>query len=151
MVRALTVLSKGFVALVAGAVVGFVGTVMHRASPPWGLVGVLALVAASAVTARAWDRWVTWTAYTVGLSVTVLALTQYGPGGDVLVPDGKAIGWVWVLGSIGLAMGVALLPGRWFTDRRPRHAAGSAAGFTAWPQPDLQPAVRPDESGPRDS
>jgi hypothetical protein len=116
-VRVLAALGKVLATVAAGVVVGAVGTVMHRASPPWGLVGALALALAAAVTARAWDSWSTWLGYLAGLFATVQTLGQTGPGGDVLVPQGDAIGWVWVIGSLVLALAVVALPKRWFDDR----------------------------------
>lgn len=127
--RLLTVLGKAVVTVAAGVTVGAVGTVMHRASPPWGLVGTLALVLAAAVTARAWAGWGTWFGYVAGLAVTVLAMSQSGPGGDVLVPAGQVTSWVWLVSALALALAVGSLPAGWFTDRhrrRGRHAAGSA-------------------------
>ena len=52
--------------------------------------------------------------YALGLVVTVQVLSQTGPGGDVLVPDGPgSVGVarvVWVLGSIAVLVVAALLP-----------------------------------------
>jgi len=104
-------------ALLLGVLVGTLGTVLHRSITPWGVVICLALVAAAAITVRAWAGFGTLVGYAVGLVVTVLLLTQRGPGGDTLAPDGQAIGWVWVLGSIAATILVALLPPRLFDDR----------------------------------
>ena len=108
---------KAALTLVLGVVVGAVGTVVHRADAPWGLVGALALVACAAVTARAYGGWLAWGGYAAGLFVTVQALAGTGPGGDQLVPADGARGWVWVLGSAGLALAVTALPRRLFDDR----------------------------------
>jgi hypothetical protein len=104
-------------ALVLGVVVGTLGTVLHRSIPPWGVVVCLALALAAAVTMRAWTGFGALLGYTVGLVVSVQLLTQRGPGGDTLVPDGQAIGWVWVLGSIVATIVAALLPRAMFDDR----------------------------------
>ncbi len=109
-------LGRAVGALALGLLVGAVGTVVHRAYQPWGMVGALVLVLSAAVTARAWSGWVTWVAFTGGLFLAVQVLAQHGPGGDVLVPAGT-IGWVWVLGSIAVAVLVAVLPRRLFVDR----------------------------------
>ncbi|HEY0117607.1 MAG TPA: hypothetical protein VGC04_02380 [Cellulomonas sp.] len=121
------VLGKAVATLVLGLVVGAVGTVMHRWHEPWGVVACLALVVAAAVTSRAWAGWPTWIAYAGGVFFAVQALSQTGPGGDVLIPSGQVIGWVWVIGSIGLALVIGLLPARLFRDKpRGRRRATSA-------------------------
>ena len=110
--------------LVLGVVVGALGTVMHRSIPPWGLVICLALAFAAAITARAWGGLVALAGYAIGLFVAVQVLAQKGPGGDTLVPDGQAIGWWWVLGSIAVTIVAGVLPRALFDDRprarRPR-------------------------------
>lgn len=110
-------------ALLLGAVVGAVGTVMHRSTRPWGVVVCLLLVLAAAVVVRAWGGWVASVGLLVGLFATVQVLSGRGPGGDVLVPADGAIGWVWAVGSLGVALAAALAPRAWFADvplrRRP--------------------------------
>lgn len=128
-----TVLGKAVATLVLGLVVGAVGTVMHRWHEPWGVVLCLVLVVSGSVTARAWSGWPTWVTYAGGVFFAVQAMSQTGPGGDVLVPSGQAIGWVWVVGSIGLALATGLLPARLFRDesrgRRPeQQAVGAGPG-----------------------
>lgn len=112
-------------ALLLGGLVGTLGTVMHRSIPPWGVVVCLVLAFVAAVTVRAWAGFVALTGYAVGLVVSVQVLAQSGPGGDTLVPDQQAIGWVWVLGSIAVTIAAALLPRSLFDDR-PRRARASA-------------------------
>jgi hypothetical protein len=110
-------------AVLLGVVVGAVGTVLHRSIRPWGVVVCLLLVLAAAVTARAWAGWVASVGLLVGLFATVQVLSGRGPGGDVLVPADGAIGWVWAVGALLVALGVALAPRSWFADvplRRPR-------------------------------
>lgn len=100
--------------LALGVLVALVGTGVHRASPPWGLVLALLVVASAGVLARAWVGWTG--LLTVGMAVvtTVAVLAGRGPGGDVLVAL-DALGVVWYGG--GAAVGVAaLLPRRWFAD-----------------------------------
>ena len=132
----LATLGKAVLTLACGVLVGAVGTVMHRASPPWGLLGTLVLALTASVTARAWAGWVTWVGYLGGLFFAVQAMAQTGPGGDLLVPAGEAIGWVWVVGSLALALGVGLLPGRLFTDG---HASPVGPAVPA------EPPAAPDE------
>lgn len=112
------------VALVAGAVMGMLGTVVHRyelggwpVGVALGLLGVLA----AAVAARA-------IAGGGGLLLAVLAvvvITQamafLRPGGDVLVTN-EVISYVWLFGAPLMCIAAAFLPARWFADgegRRP--------------------------------
>jgi hypothetical protein len=120
------------VTLVLGVVVGTLGTVMHRSIQPWGVVICLVLAFAAAITARAWGGLVALAGYAIGLFVSVQVLAQKGPGGDTLVPDGQAIGWVWVLGSIVVTILVGVLPRGLFDDRpRPRAAGPELAGASS--------------------
>ncbi len=99
-----------------GVLVGVVGTVLHRSAPPWGLALCLALVLSSTVLVRAWAGLLPVVAYAVGWLVVVQGMSLSGPGGDVLVPAGDALGYVWGLGGM-VVVGVAcFLPGRWFRD-----------------------------------
>ncbi|WP_456787851.1 DUF6113 family protein [Cellulomonas sp. P5_C5] len=125
-------------ALLLGVVVGALGTVLHRSIPPWGVVICLTLAFVAAVTVRAWTGFVALAGYAVGLLVTVQLLTQQGPGGDVLAPDGQAIGWVWVLGSIAVTAVAAVLPRGLFDDtpRSPRTPTSSHAPRTPTAGPD---------------
>lgn len=129
---------RGLVALVLGAFVAVVGTVMHRAVVPWGLVLGLALVLCTAVATRAWGGWVTFVGYAAGVLFVVPVLAQTGPGGDVLVPAGDSLGLWWILGS-ALAIGVAAFaPRSLFSDepREPRRRR--AAAEPPAPAPDEQ-------------
>ena len=124
--------------LVLGAVVGALGTVEHRSAPPWGLVLVLLLVLAGAVTVRAWGGLVALLAYAVAWGAVVFALSMRGPGGDVLIPGGTAswtvLGQIWILGAWLPIAASAFLPSRWFQDaQRQRAGAGAviAAGVEA--------------------
>jgi hypothetical protein len=151
--------------IVLGVVVGAVGTVMHRATRPWGLVLCLVLVASAALVARAWGGRRAWAGYVVAASATVWLLSTQGPGGDVLVPAHQAIGWVWIFGVPVVAILVALLPAALFDDRlrppRAGHEAAVEAPAAPWPpasgsvaqaQPDLPatpgrgPAIPPGTS-----
>ncbi|WP_421732632.1 hypothetical protein [Cellulomonas sp.] len=123
--------------LLLGTVVGTLGTVMHRSIQPWGVVVCLALAFVAAVTVRAWAGLVALAGYAVGLVVSVQVLSQRGPGGDVLVPDGQGLGWVWVLGSIVVTIVAGVLPGRLFDDRprapRPHQVSAHPDGPDAAP------------------
>lgn len=123
-------IGKAVLTLVLGVVVGLMGTVMHRSIQPWGLVLSLLLVLAAAVTERAFGGLVTWIGFALGLGTAILALSQTGPGGDVLVPAGQKIGLVWLVGAGVVAVVAMLLPGKWFSDvplpARPREPALTA-------------------------
>ncbi|WP_426594586.1 hypothetical protein ACPPVS_03430 [Cellulomonas sp. McL0617] len=108
-------LGKTVLTVVAGFVVGAIGTIMHRSLQPWGLVLSLALVLAAATTVRAFGGLVAWIGFVVALGATELVLSQKGPGGDVLLPSGQTIGLVWIGGSIVLAVVAMLLPRGWFS------------------------------------
>ena len=143
------VAGKAVATLVLGLVVGIVGTVMHRWHEPWGVVLCLALVVAGSLTSRAWAGWPTWVTYAGGVFFAVQALSQTGPGGDVLIPSGQLIGWVWVLGSIGLSLATGLLPARLFRDAPPVAAPSEAptAAVGAGPEQAPRPGPEPDEPG----
>ncbi|GEN79634.1 hypothetical protein [Actinotalea fermentans] len=103
----------GSVAL--GLVVGVVGTGVHRANDPWGLVLAYGTVLAAAVLTRAWGRARAMVAYTLALAAMVLAMGFVRPGGDVLITD-EGIGYAW-LAAPALVLVVAVLPARWFSDQ----------------------------------
>jgi hypothetical protein len=76
----------------------------------------LALVLSSTVLVRAWAGLLPVVGYAVGWLVVVQAMSLTGPGGDVLVPAGDSLGYVWGLGGM-VVIGVAcFLPSRWFRD-----------------------------------
>ncbi|MGV8965897.1 MAG: DUF6113 family protein [Cellulomonas sp.] len=107
-------LLRWFGALLLGGLVGAAGTVMHRAFMPWGVAGCLALVVASAVLARAWAGLPGLAAYGIGWVVLVQVLSLTGPGGDVLIPAGQVIGYVWIVGGMLMIAVAAFAPRRWF-------------------------------------
>ncbi len=115
---------------VLGAVVGVLGTVLHRSVPPWGLVLCLFLVLAGAVTVRAWGGLIALLAYAVAWGGVVFLLSMRGPGGDVLIPGGTAswtiLGQIWILGAWLPIAAAAFLPSRWFRDAPPQ-ASGLAS------------------------
>jgi len=102
--------------LLLGLVVATVGTVMHRAIAPWGLVLGILVTLSAATFARAWEGLSGSLALAGAWFLTVLVLWQVGPGGDVLVPDIGPWGSIWILGG-ALAAGLpALAPASWFAD-----------------------------------
>jgi hypothetical protein len=99
-----------------GVAIATIGTALHRSAPPWGMAMCLAVVLTSTVVVRAWAGLLPVIGYAVGWLGVVQVLSLSGPGGDVLVPAGDALGYVWGLGGM-VAIGVAcFLPGRWFRD-----------------------------------
>lgn len=110
------VVLRGLGAVLLGVVVGAVGTVLHRSTRPWGVVVCLLLVLAASVAARAWAGWVASLGLLVGLFVSIEVLASGGPGDDVLMPAGDSFGWVWAVGALLVALGVAVAPRAWFAD-----------------------------------
>lgn len=113
------VLRRAVAALAAGLVAGALGTVMHRAVRPWGLVLCLLLVLVVVLTSRAWAGWFGYVAATGGAVVAVQVLSAGGPGGDVLVPATDLWGWAWAIGVLVAAAVAGLVPRRWVEDERP--------------------------------
>jgi Family of unknown function (DUF6113) len=99
-----------------GVLIGVVGTVLHRSLPPLGMVLCLAVVLSSTVVVRAWAGLLPVIGYAVGWLVAVQTMSLAGPGGDVLVPAGDWLGYVWGLGGMVLIGVACFLPGRWFRD-----------------------------------
>lgn len=102
--------------LLIAVVVGVVGTVMHRSSQPWGLVLALALVLTSSVLVRAALGRTYVLVELAGLLLVLGGLSQYGPGGDVLIPGGDNWGWYWLGGAVAVSMVLLALPARWFAE-----------------------------------
>jgi len=110
------------VSLLAGLVMGMLGTVVHRymlegwpAGVALGLAGVLA----AAVAARAIAGGGGLLLAALGVVVITQAMAFLRPGGDVLVTD-ETISYVWLFGAPLAAVAAALLPARWFSDGRAR-------------------------------
>lgn len=101
--------------LVPGVVVGVVGTGVHRAYQPWGLVLGYLTVVSAAVLARAWVRGRGTLAFGTGLLATLVAAAYLTPGGDVIIA-GDGIGYAWIAAPVLVAV-AALLPRRLFSDR----------------------------------
>jgi len=141
-------LGKAAVAFVIGLAAGIVGTLAHRSVPPWGLLLALALVLCSLIALRAWGGWPCLVGAAGGLFLSVQALAQTGPGGDVLVPPGAVgwlwLGWTWVFGSLALVAVAALLPRRWFSDEpRPSRRRPAEPPTTSASEPEV--LLAPDE------
>ncbi|HEY8720162.1 DUF6113 family protein [Pengzhenrongella sp.] len=103
-------------ATLVGVIVGAAGTTMHRAIVPWGIAVCLAFVVAAGVLVRAWIGTIGLVAYAVGWVAIVQAFSLTGPGGDVLIPAGQAIGYVWLVGGMLAIALAAFAPRRWFRD-----------------------------------
>lgn len=112
------VIVRTLLAVVLGAVVGALGTVVHRfGDDRWyaGLVLALALTAVAGVLSRAWGGLGTLLAVGAGWLVVVQALSLTGSGGDVIVPAGT-LGLVWSYAGLGTLALVAFAPSSWFAD-----------------------------------
>jgi hypothetical protein len=118
-------------ALLLGALIGAVGTVVHRSTRPWGLVLALLLVVAAAVAVRAWSGAVALLGLVVGLFAVVQVLASTGPGGDVMMPASDAYGWLWAGGAVLLPVVVAALPRSWFAEIPLRRGTPTPDGATA--------------------
>lgn len=94
--------------------VGVVGTGVHRAQPPWGLLLALLCVLSAGVLARAWTGRAGLLAVALGVFAAVSLLGGPGPGGDVLVAL-QPVGIAWYVGALVVVV-VAFLPRRWFVD-----------------------------------
>lgn len=94
--------------------VGVVGTGVHRAQPPWGLLLALLCVLSAGVLARAWTGRAGLLAVGLGVFAAVSLLGGPGPGGDVLVAL-QPVGIAWYVGALVVVV-VAFLPRRWFAD-----------------------------------
>lgn len=119
-VRAVHTLSGRTVALLAGnaligLAIGVVGTGIHRAVQPWGLLLALFTAFVGGVLARAWGDWSAMLALALGVATAVGVLGARGPGGDVLIAA-QPVGYVWYCGALAVAL-AGLLPSRWFSDR----------------------------------
>lgn len=112
-------LRRALASLALGLLAGALGTVMHRALRPWGLVLCLLLVVVVVLTMRAWAGWSGYVAAAGGVFVGVQVLASGGPGGDVLVPSGDLWGWAWLLGCLLALIAVAFAPRRWVEDEQP--------------------------------
>ncbi len=97
-----------------GAVIGIVGTGIHRWREPWGLVAALVIVLVGGALGRAWTGWVGVFAVGMGVAAATGLLGTSGPGGDVIVAA-QPIGYVWFGGAVVVVL-AAFLPRRWFSD-----------------------------------
>lgn len=110
---------RALVTLVLGLLAATLGTVMHRAVRPWGLLLCVLLVLVVVLTCRAWVGWYGFVAGAGGVLLGVQVLAGGGPGGDVLVPGDDAWGWLWALGCVAAVVVAGLVPRRWVQDDGP--------------------------------
>lgn len=142
-----TVVKRMVIALVMGAVVGFVGSMVHRGGAamgfPWGLILAFALIIAAAWIARCdlGQIGIGFTLLTSSIVIWALALSS-GGNESVLIPVGSPAfttwasqyaGYLWLFGSIIVQLIVLVLPARWFP-RRPDSHALAATPQTAAPE-----------------
>ena len=107
-------------AALVGALVGTLGAFKHQsgvsaatgAGLPWGLVLSLAMIAAVLAAFRvSFVSRLYSIAAGVGVVAAVGLFALRGPGGSLIV-IGNAEGMVWLIGSVLIALAVAVLPGR---------------------------------------
>lgn len=106
------------VVVVIGALVAACATLVHRsavAGLPVGLVAAFATVLVGAVLARAVGDGVGVFWYGLTVFLTVLFMTYYVPGGDVLLTS-QPVSYAWLLGTPAAAAAVALTPRSWYAD-----------------------------------
>lgn len=108
--------SRLFGSAALGAIVGVVGTGVHRLNVPWGLVLALLVVASAGVLVRAWAGVRGMLLLATLLLVTVVVMGQPGPGGDLLIVA-QPVGYVWYASAL-VVVAVGLLPRRWFSNRQ---------------------------------
>lgn len=123
---------NGILLLLAGAIVGGVGTVAHQLTItinlgaggfdlPFGLIGALLAFAALLVGLRLLsDRRGPATLAALGAIAVVIVFTQESPGGSVLIPN-NLLGQIWVVAPILIAALALAWP-----DVRHRPAVASA-------------------------
>lgn len=107
---------NGVLLVLAGAVVGGVGTVAHQLTVEWGtpvplgLIGALLAFTAMLVGLRLLSHSrVPAILAAVGAVGTVLVFTQQSPGGSVLIPN-NLLGQIWLVGPILIAAVVLAWP-----------------------------------------
>jgi hypothetical protein len=119
--------------LLAGALVGAVGTVAHQTTVTWGvpiplgLIGSLAAYTALLVGLRllAGNRLPALVA-AIGTILSILLFAQKSAGGSVLIPD-DLLGQIWLVGSILIATVVVAWPD---VRRSPRHGPTVGNGIS---------------------
>ena len=98
-----------------GALVGLVGTVMHRQWAPWILLVALLTVAVVGVLVRAWIGGGGLVPYGIGWFVVVQVFAAQGPGGDIIMPA-QPISYGWMIGGMVMIGIAAFAPRSWFSD-----------------------------------
>jgi hypothetical protein len=137
------VVARALVAMIAGLLVGTLGTFKHQAGVdaatgtgvPYGLVLAVAMVAAVLLALRlAFGTRLYAAAAGVGVVAAVVIFGRPGPGGSEVVPPG-AVGLVWWIAPLVIALLVVAVPGR----RRGAHSP-DADGILDVPAEEEDPA-----------
>lgn len=135
-----SVIVRVALALCLGAVIGALGTVVHRfGHDTWylGMALALAVTAAAAIMCRAWSGFGTLLAFAGGWVVLVQLMSLRGSGGDVLVTAGT-LGMVWTYAGVAVLGATAFLPSTWFRDVPVRPAGpGPSKGPVTSTEPPL--------------
>lgn len=97
-------------ALLGGAMVTAIITVVHQEWAPWVMIAGLCVVAAYTLGLRlvTADRWPTY-AGAAGVILSTYFLAQESAGGSILIP-GNDIGTWWVYGSSAVVLLIVLWP-----------------------------------------
>lgn len=99
-----------------GVLVALLGTAVHRAYDPFGVVLAIVAVFISATMVRAWLGLVGVGIFGGLFLVLMQILAMEGPGGDILMPA-DYLTYVWLAGGI-LAVGAACFtPRKWFSEQ----------------------------------
>jgi hypothetical protein len=99
-----------------GVVVGLVGTGVHRANQPTGVIIALAIAASAGVMVRAWARWAGVVLLAGVLALVIVVLAGVDRGGDVVIAA-QRISYVW-FASVPVVLATMALPRAWFSDRQ---------------------------------
>lgn len=126
----LPVWARFLVDLLAGVVIGVIGTMAHRmgasANIPYGLVLAYIMVIISTWSARSRDGVSGLALHLISSSLVVwTVMAGYGPGGDAMIPVGfgdsaslpyfsNAVGCYWLYGVVLIPLVMLALPKRWF-------------------------------------
>lgn len=112
--------------VVFGALVALLGTAMHRAYDPFGVILAILAVFVAAVMVRAWLGLVGVGIFGLTLLAVIQMFALQGPGGDVLMPA-DYLTYLWLAGGI-LAVGIACFTPRiWFSEEENQHVSEPAA------------------------
>ncbi|RQP10820.1 MAG: hypothetical protein EAS51_07880 [Microbacteriaceae bacterium] len=101
--------AAALLALLVGVVIGAVTTFAHAGTPPWLLLGGLAVVALFVLGVRlAIGQPLVTAGAVLGVLGAVIAFALLP--GDIVIVSGDLLGTLWLLGATAVALGGALWP-----------------------------------------